>query len=317
MRKFLCRFVAFVLAFIGAILLLAALLPYNKNGYMREQEVKMAMLSVPARKPSIVLLGGSNVAFGYDSEMLSDSLGMPVVNTGLHASIGLKYIIDDCFPRLRRGDILVLSPEYGHFFGDMAYGEAPMTDLVYLSGMRLICKLNHHQWYSLLNNTPKYLRTKLEYTFLNTLPMAKDSVYSLSAFNEYGDVVAHWRHDECKYSETLKPQSLGVWNSDFVSYLTDELRKLRKRGIYIVMCPPVVASTYHWNNRLNIEYTDSVLSSEGFPFAVPSSDCVYPDTLFYDTGYHLRHIGAKRHTMSMIRLLRKCFFLRRTHVNVK
>lgn len=120
MRKFFYNLIVFVLVFIGVILILAFVLPYNKNGYMREQEVKMAMLSVPDRKPAVVLLGGSNVAFGYDSEMLSDSLGMPVVNAGLHASIGLKYIIDDCFPRLRRGDILVLSPEYGHFFGDMA-----------------------------------------------------------------------------------------------------------------------------------------------------------------------------------------------------
>lgn len=183
-----------------------------------------------------------------------------------------------------------------------------MTDLVYLSGMRLICKLNHHQWYSLLNNTPKYLRTKLEYIFLNTLPMAKDSVYSLSAFNRYGDVVAHWKHDECKYSETLKSQPIGTWNSDFVSYLTDEMRKLRKRGVYIIMCPPVVASTYSYNNRRNIAYADSVLPSDGLPFAVPPSECVYPDTFFYDTGYHLRRMGAVRHTKAMIRLIgdRKC-----------
>lgn len=304
-EKVFYRFGRFLLAFVGLVLLLAAILPYKKNGYMREQEVKMAMLSAPDRKPAVVLLGGSNVAFGYDSGMLSDSLGMPVVNAGLHASVGLKYIIDDCFPRLRRGDILVLSPEYGHFFGNMAYGEAPMTDLVYLSDFRLVHKLNWRQLYSLLNNTPKYLRIKLEYTFLNTLPMAKDSVYSLSAFNEYGDVVAHWKHDECRYSETLNPQPLGIWNSDFVFYLKNELCALRKKGIYIIMCPPVVASTYYLNNRLNIEYADSVLYSEGLPFVVPPLEAVYPDTLFYDTGYHLRRMGAKKHTESLIRLLRR------------
>lgn len=271
---------------------------------MREQEVKMSMLSEPERMPAVVLLGGSNVAFGYDSELLADSIGMSVVNAGLHASVGLKYIIDDCFPRLKRGDILVLSPEYGHFFGNMAYGEAPMADLVYLSGGHLAGKLNWRQWYSLFDNTPKYLRTKLEYAFLNSLPMAKDSVYSLSAFNKYGDVVAHWKKDEHRYSEPLKASGLGEWNSGFFSYLIGELRLLQERGIYIIMCPPVMADTMYRNNRLNIEYTDSMFSTAGFRLAGPQKDMVLPDTLFYDTGYHLRRIGAEKHSLYLIKLLR-------------
>jgi len=234
MVKFLRGGVVFVAIFVAVVLFMGIILPYNKNGYMREQDVKMSMLSKPGRKSAVVLLGGSNVAFGYDSGLLADSIGMPVVNAGLHASVGLKYIIDDCFPRLKRGDILVLSPEYGHFFGKMAYGEVPMADLVYLSGFRLAGKLNWRQWYSLIDNTPKYLRTKLEYAFLNSLPMAKDSVYSLSAFNKYGDVVAHWKNDGNKYSEPLKTPCLGEWNSVFFSYLIGELGLLQKRGIYIM-----------------------------------------------------------------------------------
>lgn len=142
MVRFLKGFIVFVAIFVAVVLFMGIILPYNKNGYMREQDVKMSMLSKPGRRAAVVLLGGSNVAFGYDSELLADSIGMPVVNAGLHASVGLKYIIDDCFQRLKRGDILVLSPEYGHFFGDMAYGEAPMADLVYLSGFRLAGKLD-------------------------------------------------------------------------------------------------------------------------------------------------------------------------------
>lgn len=295
----------FLFICVVAVSFMAVVLPYNTNGYMREQEVKMAMLSEPGRKPSVVLLGGSNVAFGYDSGLIADSLGMPVVNAGLHASVGLKYIIDDCFPRLKRGDILVLSPEYGHFFGDMAYGEAPMADLVFLSRFRLCGKLNWHQWYSLLNNTPKYLRTKLEYAFLNSLPMAKDSVYSLSAFNEYGDVVAHWRNDECRYSESQKPSELGEWNAGVFSYLTNELRKLQGRGIYIIMCPPVVSHTMYGNNRLNIEYTDSALCACGFRFVSPAAEAVCPDTMFYDTGYHLRRIAAEKHSEWLAGIVRK------------
>jgi hypothetical protein len=125
MKRFLKMAALFIAVLMLALVALAIALPYNRNGFLREQAVKMRMLSCHGRKAAVVLLGGSNVAFGYDSELISDSMNMPVINAGLHASAGLKYIIDDCFPRLRTGDILVFSPEYGHFFGKMAYGRRP------------------------------------------------------------------------------------------------------------------------------------------------------------------------------------------------
>lgn len=134
--------------------------------------------------------------------------------------------------------------------------------------------------------------------------MAKDSVYSLSAFNKYGDVVAHWKNDGHKYSEQLKTPCLGEWNFGFFSYLIGELVLLQKRGVYIIMCPPVMSDTAYKNNRLNIEYTDSMLRTAGFGFVEPQKDMVFPDTLFYDTGYHLRRVGAEKHSLYLMKLLR-------------
>jgi hypothetical protein len=42
--------------------------------------------------PKIILVGGSNLAFGIDSRMMQDSLGLRVVNMGLYAKLGLKYM---------------------------------------------------------------------------------------------------------------------------------------------------------------------------------------------------------------------------------
>jgi hypothetical protein len=36
-----------------------------------------------ASSPKVILVGGSNLAFGIDSKMMQDSLGMSVVNMGL------------------------------------------------------------------------------------------------------------------------------------------------------------------------------------------------------------------------------------------
>ena len=43
----------------------------------------------------IILAGGSNLAFGIDSKQLEETLGMPVVNLGLHAGLGLHFILEE------------------------------------------------------------------------------------------------------------------------------------------------------------------------------------------------------------------------------
>ncbi len=145
---------------------------------MQAQSVKIGMLSKPNRHPAIVLFGGSNVAFGYDSKIIYDSLHIPVINAGLHASVGLKYMIDDCFPNLKKGDILVFSPEYDHFYGDMAYGQQPMADLAYISNFKIANTFTYKQWISVINNTPKYLRGKIESNVFNILGLETDPVYT-------------------------------------------------------------------------------------------------------------------------------------------
>ena len=59
----------------------------------------------------IVVVGGSSVAFGVDSALLSRYTGMPVVNFGLYAALGTKLMLDLSLPHIGEGDIVVISPE--------------------------------------------------------------------------------------------------------------------------------------------------------------------------------------------------------------
>ncbi|HVD61344.1 MAG TPA: hypothetical protein VNC11_10775, partial [Gemmatimonadaceae bacterium] len=43
--------------------------------------------------PKVILVGGSNLAFGIDSKLMQDSLGLRVVNMGLYAKLGLRYML--------------------------------------------------------------------------------------------------------------------------------------------------------------------------------------------------------------------------------
>ena len=54
----------------------------------------------------IIVVGGSSVAFGLDSELMEKYTGMPVVNFGLYAALGTKVMLDLSRPGIKEGDIV-------------------------------------------------------------------------------------------------------------------------------------------------------------------------------------------------------------------
>ena len=67
------------------------------------------LTSIDSKKA--VLIGGSSLAFGIDSQLLEEYIGMPVVNYGLYAAIGTKAMLDMSEKYINEGDIVVICPE--------------------------------------------------------------------------------------------------------------------------------------------------------------------------------------------------------------
>ena len=74
--------------------------------------------------PRVILIGGSNLAFGIDSQLLAQKLGAPVVNYGLEGGLGLTILLNSLQDNMRPGDIVVISPEYELFYNNLVDGEA-------------------------------------------------------------------------------------------------------------------------------------------------------------------------------------------------
>jgi hypothetical protein len=89
-----------------------------RTSYLASAIDKVKMLkTVPG--PRLILIGGSNLAFGIDSAYLQNRLQMPVINMGVHIAFGLRYMLNQARPYLRSGDIVVIVPEYEHFKDQM------------------------------------------------------------------------------------------------------------------------------------------------------------------------------------------------------
>jgi hypothetical protein len=72
-----------------------------------------AAAAIPGRK--VLFVGGSNVRFGVDAVGLSRDLRLPVVNYGLHASLGVDVIAERAAAFVKAGDVVVFAPELSHF----------------------------------------------------------------------------------------------------------------------------------------------------------------------------------------------------------
>jgi len=60
----------------------------------------------------IIFVGGSGLYDGLDSNAVTAALGRPVVNLGLYGGFGISSILREAGPHLRKGDLVVLIPEY-------------------------------------------------------------------------------------------------------------------------------------------------------------------------------------------------------------
>jgi len=58
--------------------------------------------------PKVLLVGNSNVSFGFDSGLLEEQLGLPVVNMGIHSGLSNAFQEDMAKPYISEGDIVLL-----------------------------------------------------------------------------------------------------------------------------------------------------------------------------------------------------------------
>ena len=295
-KRFVRKVALFSILMVASLLLLGFLLPYD-GSFESEQIVKDELLRNNDDNPKVVLTGGSSVAFGYNSDSLSSWLGKPVYNNGLHGGFGMKFIIDNCSQYLNEGDVLVVIPEYGCFGGGVANGGIALTNLVLMDPLRYGRLLNVRQWNSVLNSYPPSLFWKLAAFASSLSNNEKHGPYSRKSFNSLGDNIANKGTMKLNMEET-SILSGGV-NQEFVDYFFAKLSELESKGVKIVCYPPAITHKVYAESKIQCEKIYDLFESKGHPFVRPLQNSVYPDSLFFDTHYHLNDKGALNNTKEL------------------
>jgi len=254
------------------------------------------------KSPRIIFCGGSNLAFGINSKKIADSVGLPVVNLGLHAGLGLDFMLSEVKAVSRPSDIIIFSPEY-FLTSDGSYKLKKLAERVY----PLSKQFTHLTLRQLIND---YFVEDLQYNLSKTLgrltpetEIARPAtVYSRSSYNKYGDVVRNFEPNPSH--AFLNNYSMEYSHFEGIELLNNFKLNADKEGIrtyFIYPCFP--ASLYKAKRKVIEKYADDIQTSLKIKILNRPISEVYNDSLFYNTEYHLIPQGRELRTQKIIKLL--------------
>jgi hypothetical protein len=254
-------------------------------------------------EPKIVVVGGSSVAFGLESELIEKYMHMPVVNFGLYADLGTKIMLDLSEDAIGEGDIVVLAPELDKQTLSMFFN-APTTLKATDDKPEMLKHLRGDDIFATLGCLFAHLGEKYDY-YENGAP-DPSGVYNGKNFNEYGDL--EYRRTENVMSLTYDANKLieldiGILAKDFAEYLNEYAAKLRAKGaeVYFSWCPMNKAALAPGTTDESIEaFEDAMTLALDIDFISEIDDYILGAGYFYDTNFHLNDAGSQYRTLRLI-----------------
>ena len=284
---------------VGALVLLSAREDLTYVNYASTFDKKHRLDSLPAGR-RLVVVGGSNARFGFDCGVLHRlQPKLEPVNMGIHVGLGLQYMLDEVKGKLTKGDVLLLSAEYNHFFStDLYEGDEGLTDMLLMKhewGKALAHVVQTQNYFSLY----ALLRKRIRRSRLAP-PDIDPRMEVRTKYNRYGDYVGHYGLPPLRWTVSTLPARPS---EAVVTAVAATLHRLQQAGVRVLLVPPPYARSAYRRNEASVTALREALEQHGLHYAVPPCQTAYPDSLYYDSPYHLTRSGVQKHSEAVGRLL--------------
>ena len=305
---FLCLFLIFMLPFVSVAVIALALPAAYEDTFVGELGDKYDLLA-ETDEPKIVVVGGSSVAFGIDSAMIEEELGMKVVNFGLYANLGTKLMIDLSRTNVNEGDIIVLAPEMNDQTLSL-YFNAETTMQAIDGSFGMLKDIDSDNYEALVGASWKFASDKLGYTLSGDAP-ENSGAYRKEWFNEYGDntydrpyntmttiaktITLDYSYDSDDGVTTEYEQFIDYVN-EYVEYCTD-----KGATVYFSFPPMNEAAMTDYNTAENISaFYDDLRAALHCRVISDVSDYIMDEGYFFDSEFHLNNSGVTVRTVRLI-----------------
>lgn len=296
------RFARRVLVFVAAVFgLLQAVVqwgpPAAPSDYMSSTVLKNDRLRAIG-SPKVVLVGGSNLCYGVDSERLGQALCAPVANMGLTAMLGFRFVAEEALAATGPGDLIVVCLEHGTYWLPDPAPDALAAVVDYrpealeLVPWRRRPRLMTSLWV-------QHLQTLADHVW-HRLTTGTPPAYNDRLFLPNGDLVSHL---DAPQEPHMPPPERAVHDTlvidpAFWSLADDLVGRAAAKGATVVWGFSPMASSI-FNAPVQASLMER-LTAHGLSVLGDPADYRFEDSLFYDSWYHLRRQGRDMRTERLI-----------------
>jgi hypothetical protein len=246
----------------------------------------------------LILIGGSNLPFGIDGKMLSDSLQTNTINMGLHAGLGLEFMLNEVESSIKKNDVIVLCLEYPLYLDD-AKTDVDLID--YAQEVYPPAKKYHD-----FTIKEKLLvgYEKFEKTF-NKKELDINAVFNRKQFNLYGDNIGYLNLPSEKVLKNK--EAIGkIELTESLKLIQDFNISITNKGARLLISYPSYELSQYQKNESKIIELDKKLRANlnGITFLNKPETFAFDAAYFYDTVYHLNGKGREKRTRIFLEELR-------------
>lgn len=260
--------------------------------------------------PKLILVGGSATLFGLDAEIIQRETGIPTVNLGTHAGIGLDYILDLAKRAAQPGDTVLLIPEY-QLYAD-PFGSELRDDYILSRAPEFFHRLS---WYDKIDMATRVPFKRFQKGWRNRRhpekaprphPPYTDGAASLNA---NGDETENQAADRPAWGPNmdLLPPCLtdGLDTDDTPGFraLADFIAWAKARQITVLATFPPMINHPEYRNFPALQTFTTITDfyrAHQVPMIGTPEENLLPAADFFDTFYHLTRESAVAHTEHFI-----------------
>ncbi len=312
--------IAILLAAVYATVVAFAYFVKDATDYADASVLKHQLLAMDAPK-KYVLVGGSNISYGLDSNVIMERTGCPVVNMGMNGYFGVRFMLDEVKPYLNAGDIVVIAWEYDSFVKSV---DGTDTDLLMVTkaNPRAFAFLTPEQKIGVFMRYPYVAQQKAFRIFREAVEDARQDfgkafgrnidastdedvtaldpdyvsvieVESLKSFDILtgdldGHTGLHWPYD---LEESLDLTRLSI-DDQIVPMMSEFIREMTEKDVRVMISWTALLDSSYAEHKDRIEEINALLASDPiFLIPRPAREFVFDPKYHFDTVYHLNDEG--------------------------
>lgn len=253
-------------------------------------------------EPKIILVGNSNLSFGIYSNQIEEAIGMPVVNLGLHGSLGNAFHEEIAKLSINKGDIVIVC--HSNYADEDVISDPELAWITYDYNEIIWPIFRKKDYLTMLKAYPAYLRDSYSLWITKSGNREPGNGYCRSAFNQYGDVIVKDETEQMNTDEFFKTNSISVpsINDTCINRLNNLNRYCVDKGATLLVAGyPIAYGKYSEFTEKDFNAFQSELTSMLDCKVISNySDYFFPYDYFFNTALHLNEKGAIIRTKQLI-----------------